>query len=93
MTTPALRPVASATWRERLKRVWEVDPLLCPRCGTEMIKLAAIRDPVVEVCFCRAPRKNARVLFQCHRAVEMRRTPGGRAEAISYLVAARTPIG
>jgi hypothetical protein len=39
--------VASATWRELIKRVWEVDPLLCPRCGTEMVKLAAIQDPVV----------------------------------------------
>jgi len=47
LTTPALRPVASATWRELIKRVWEVDPLLCPRCGTEMVKLAAIQDPVV----------------------------------------------
>ena len=47
LTTPALRPAASATWRELIKRIWEVDPLLCPRCGTEMVKLAAIRDPVV----------------------------------------------
>jgi len=47
LTTPALRLVASATWRELIKRVWEVDPLLCPRCGTEMVKLAAVRDPVV----------------------------------------------
>ncbi len=47
LTTPALRPVASATWRELIKRVWEVDPLLCPRCGTEMVKVAALRDPVV----------------------------------------------
>ena len=30
-----------------IKRVWEVDPLLCPRCGTEMVKLKAIKDPVV----------------------------------------------
>jgi hypothetical protein len=47
LTTPAMRPMASATWRELIKRVWEVDPLLCPRCGTEMVKLAAIKDPVV----------------------------------------------
>ena len=44
ITTPALRPVASATWRELIKRVWEVDPLLCPRCDAEMVRLAAIRD-------------------------------------------------
>ena len=33
LTTPTQRPVPSATWRELIKRVWEVDPLLCPRCG------------------------------------------------------------
>jgi hypothetical protein len=37
----ALRPVTSAPWRELIKRVGEVDPLRCPRCGTEMVKLAA----------------------------------------------------
>ena len=47
LTTPALRPVASATWRELIKRVREVDPLLCPRCGTEMFKLAVIKDLAV----------------------------------------------
>ncbi len=47
LTTPALRPVASATWRELIKRVWEVDPLICPRCGTEMAKIAVLKDPVV----------------------------------------------
>ena len=46
-TPPALRQVASATWRELIKRIWEVDPLLCPRCGTEMAKIAVLKDPVV----------------------------------------------
>jgi hypothetical protein len=27
--------------------MWAVDPLLCPRCGAEMAKLAVIKDPVV----------------------------------------------
>ena len=45
LTTPALRPVPFMTWRELIKRVWEVDPLLCPRCGTEMVKLATIKIP------------------------------------------------
>ena len=39
--------MASATWRELIKRVGEVDPLLCPRCGTEMAKIAVLKDPVV----------------------------------------------
>jgi len=42
LTAMALRPLASATWRELIKRVWEVDPLLCLRCGSEMVRLAAI---------------------------------------------------
>jgi hypothetical protein len=41
ITTPALRPVTSVTWRELIKRVWEVDPLLFPKCGAGMLKLAA----------------------------------------------------
>ena len=32
-TAPELGPVASETWRDLIKRVWEVDPLLCPQCG------------------------------------------------------------
>jgi hypothetical protein len=39
LTTPALRPVPSATWRELIKLVWEVDPLLCPRCDAEMVEI------------------------------------------------------
>jgi len=39
--------VASATWRELIKRIWEVDPLLCPQCGTERAKIAVIKDPLV----------------------------------------------
>jgi hypothetical protein len=33
--------VVFALWSELIQRVWEVDPLLCPRCGAEMVKLAA----------------------------------------------------
>jgi len=41
-TPPALRQVASATWRELIKRIWEVDPLICPQCSAEAAKLAVI---------------------------------------------------
>jgi hypothetical protein len=27
---------ASKTWRELIKKVWEVDPLTCPRCGSDL---------------------------------------------------------
>jgi hypothetical protein len=38
------RRVASKKWRELIKKVWEVDPLLCPKCGTEMKMIALIDD-------------------------------------------------
>ena len=30
------RRIPSAKWRELIKKVWEADPLLCPRCSKEM---------------------------------------------------------
>lgn len=30
------RRIPSAKWRELIKKVWEADPLLCPRCSPEM---------------------------------------------------------
>ncbi len=35
--------IASKKWRELIKKVWEVDPLICPHCGSEM-KLIALID-------------------------------------------------
>jgi hypothetical protein len=34
-------------WRELIKRVYEVDPLVCPRCQAEMPVVAFIIDPAV----------------------------------------------
>ena len=28
--------IPSKTWRECIKKIWEVDPLICPDCGVEM---------------------------------------------------------
>ena len=41
------RHVPSKTWRELIKKVWEVDPLTCPRCGSEMRIISLIQDPDV----------------------------------------------
>ena len=30
------RKMPSPLWRECIKKIWEVDPLCCPRCRTEM---------------------------------------------------------
>jgi len=39
--------VPSRRWREQIKKVWEVDPLVCPRCSGEMEIIALIHDDTV----------------------------------------------
>jgi len=43
---PALKPrrIPSRSWRELIKKVWEVDPLLCPQCHHEMRIVSLIND-------------------------------------------------
>jgi len=40
-------PIPSAKWRELIKKVWEADPLLCPKCSREMRIVALIDDRAV----------------------------------------------
>ena len=35
------------SWARLLARIYEVDPLVCPRCGDELKVVAAITDPIV----------------------------------------------
>ena len=39
--------IPSKTWRELIKKIWEVDPLSCPRCGHEMKIISLIHEPGV----------------------------------------------
>ena len=41
------RRLPSKKWRELIKKVWEVDPFECPRCGREMKMIALIDDSQV----------------------------------------------
>jgi hypothetical protein len=41
------RRIPSAKWRELIKKVWEADPLLCPKCHKEMRIVALIDDRAV----------------------------------------------
>ena len=41
------RRIPSAKWRELIKKVWEADPLLCPRCSREMRIVALIDERAV----------------------------------------------
>ncbi|MDJ0521597.1 MAG: transposase [Planctomycetota bacterium] len=35
------------SWARLLARIYEVDPLVCPRCGDELKVVAAITDPII----------------------------------------------
>jgi hypothetical protein len=39
------RRIPSRKWRDLIKKVWEADPLLCPRCGTEMHIVPSLMRP------------------------------------------------
>ena len=41
------RRIPSPKWRELIKKVWEADPLLCPRCQREMRIISLIDDQAV----------------------------------------------
>jgi Putative transposase len=39
--------IPSRTWRECIKKIWEVDPLECPKCGGEMKIISFITEASV----------------------------------------------
>ncbi len=39
---PAFSRAAKASWARLIQKVYEVDPMLCPRCGAEMRLMALI---------------------------------------------------
>ena len=41
------RRIPSAKWRELIKKVWEADPLLCPKCQKEMRIVSLIDERAV----------------------------------------------
>jgi hypothetical protein len=41
------RRIPSKKWRELIKKVWEADPLLCPKCQKEMRIVSLIDGPTV----------------------------------------------
>jgi hypothetical protein len=52
--------IPSKKWRELIKKVWEVDPLICPHCGAEM-KLIALCEAFDYVKWQPAPSRFPRV--------------------------------
>ena len=45
--TPAERQARRQRWAQLVRRVYEVDPLVCPKCGGEMRIISVILDPAV----------------------------------------------
>jgi hypothetical protein len=44
-----LRPIPAKGWAEMIRKVYEVDPMVCPQCGGTMKVIAFITDfPVVD---------------------------------------------
>jgi hypothetical protein len=41
------RQAANAAWAKLIRKVYEVDPLLCPKCGTQMRVIALLEEPAV----------------------------------------------
>ena len=42
-------PRSNSTWAMLIKRIYEVDPLICPQCGGQMKVVAFIKPPQSEV--------------------------------------------
>jgi hypothetical protein len=47
LPTPPERAALRRRWANLIRRVYEVDPLVCPRCGAEMRIIAFITKPRV----------------------------------------------
>jgi hypothetical protein len=47
MVEEELRPIPSKGWAEMIRKVYEVDPLICPRCGGRMKVVAFLTDYAV----------------------------------------------
>jgi len=43
--TPVSHAACHSAWARLIAKVYEINPLLCPRCGSEMSLIAVITDP------------------------------------------------
>jgi len=47
MVEEELRPIPSKGWAEMIRKVYEVDPMLCPKCGGKMKVIGFLTDYAV----------------------------------------------
>ena len=38
------RPIPSQSWAEMIRKVYEIDPLVCPKCGSRMKIISFLTD-------------------------------------------------
>ncbi len=55
------RRIPSKKWPELIKKVWEADPLLCPKCHKE-IRIVALMDD--KTAFIRPPEREPAALIR-----------------------------
>ena len=48
-----------SAWARLITKVYEINPLVCPRCGSEMSLIAVITDPAEVRTILRHPRGGA----------------------------------
>ena len=51
ISEPKQKKIPSKTWRECIKKFWEVDPLECPKCGSEMKIISFIDERLLNIFF------------------------------------------
>jgi hypothetical protein len=44
MVEEEFRPIPSKGWAEMIRKVFEVDPMVCPQCGGQMKVIAFLTD-------------------------------------------------
>ncbi len=47
MAEEELRPITSQGWAEMIRKVYEVDPMVCPKCGSRMKVVAFLTEHAV----------------------------------------------
>ncbi len=65
---PPPRPACRSSWARLLRKIFEVDPLLCPQCQTEMKVVSVITDPaVIDAILSHIRQKGGRDPFEGRR--------------------------
>jgi hypothetical protein len=59
---------SNQTWVRLIQKVFEVDPMICPKCGSEMKIIAVITEPLAVDCILRYLEKKGLPPFNLPKA-------------------------